>query len=115
MAEITWTAEAQRWLEDIFEYIAADNPRAAAQTVQMAWGLGLEPRFSDPKSDVLPIRRPPNTEQEMAWGPGVEPGFSDPESDVLPIRRSPKAKSPSRSMPTGALIQKADHSLPSTM
>src|SRR5437867_11125083 len=31
---------------------------------QMAWGLGLEPRFSDSKSDVLPIRRPPNTEQE---------------------------------------------------
>jgi len=34
MAEITWTAEAQRWLEDIFEYIAADNPAAAARTVQ---------------------------------------------------------------------------------
>ena len=33
MAEITWTAEAERWLEDIFEYIAADNPQAAAQTV----------------------------------------------------------------------------------
>ena len=33
MAEITWTAEALRWLEDIFEYIAADNPKAAAQTV----------------------------------------------------------------------------------
>jgi hypothetical protein len=27
----------------------------------MAWGLGLEPRFSDSKSDVLPIRRPPIT------------------------------------------------------
>ena len=34
MATITWTAEAQRWLQDIFEYIAADNPTAAAQTVQ---------------------------------------------------------------------------------
>jgi len=33
MAEITWTEEAQRWLEDIFEYIAADNPDAAARTV----------------------------------------------------------------------------------
>jgi toxin ParE1/3/4 len=31
MAKITWTAEAQRWLEDIFQYIAADNPHAAAQ------------------------------------------------------------------------------------
>lgn len=34
MAEIAWTLEAQRWLEDIFEYIAADNPQAAARTVQ---------------------------------------------------------------------------------
>jgi plasmid stabilization system protein ParE len=34
MAEITWTEEAHRWLEDIFEYIAADNPQAAARTVQ---------------------------------------------------------------------------------
>jgi plasmid stabilization system protein ParE len=34
VAEITWTAEAQRWLEDIFEYVAADNPQAAASTVQ---------------------------------------------------------------------------------
>jgi len=34
MAEITWTEEAQRWLEDIFEYIAADNPDAAARTVR---------------------------------------------------------------------------------
>ncbi len=33
MAEITWTAEAQRWLEDIYEYIAADNSQAAVQTV----------------------------------------------------------------------------------
>lgn len=34
MATITWTAEAERWLEDIFEYIAGDNPVAAAETVQ---------------------------------------------------------------------------------
>lgn len=33
MAEIGWTEEAQRWLEDIFEYIAADNPAAAGRTV----------------------------------------------------------------------------------
>jgi hypothetical protein len=60
----------------------------------MAWGLGLEPRFSDPKSDVLPIRRPPNISRKMAWGPGLEPGFSDSESDILPIRRSPKIQEP---------------------
>lgn len=33
MAEITWTDESRRWLEDIFEYIAADNPEAATRTV----------------------------------------------------------------------------------
>ena len=33
MAEIRWTDEALHWLEDIFEYIAADNPSAAARTV----------------------------------------------------------------------------------
>jgi len=34
MAEITWTEESLRWLEDIFEYVAADNPTAAGRTVQ---------------------------------------------------------------------------------
>ena len=33
MATIAWTDEARRWLEDIFEYIATDNPNAAARTV----------------------------------------------------------------------------------
>jgi len=34
MAEVAWTAEAQRWLEDIFDFIATDNPVAAVATVQ---------------------------------------------------------------------------------
>jgi toxin ParE1/3/4 len=34
MAEITWTVEAQQWLEDIFEYVAQDNPQTAARTVR---------------------------------------------------------------------------------
>ena len=34
MASITWTLEAERWLQDIHDYIAADNPLAAHQTVQ---------------------------------------------------------------------------------
>ena len=33
MVEVNWTAEAQRWLEEIFEYIAADNPDAARRVV----------------------------------------------------------------------------------
>lgn len=32
----------------------------------MAWGRGLEPRFSDPKSDGLPISRPPNSVKWVA-------------------------------------------------
>jgi plasmid stabilization system protein ParE len=34
VAAITWTLEAERWLADIHEYISADNPQAAVQTVQ---------------------------------------------------------------------------------
>ena len=33
MVEVAWTNEAERWLEDIFEYIAADNPNAASKVV----------------------------------------------------------------------------------
>ncbi|MCA1797978.1 MAG: type II toxin-antitoxin system RelE/ParE family toxin [Xanthomonadaceae bacterium] len=34
MARLNWTEEALRWVGDIFEYIASDNPQAAAQTVK---------------------------------------------------------------------------------
>ena len=34
MATIAWTDEARQWIEEIFEYIAADNPQAATRTVQ---------------------------------------------------------------------------------
>jgi plasmid stabilization system protein ParE len=34
VAKIAWTLEAQRWLEEIYEFIAADNRQAAAETVQ---------------------------------------------------------------------------------
>ena len=33
MAEINWTAEAERWLKDIYDYIAEDNSEAAARVV----------------------------------------------------------------------------------
>ncbi|MFT4585924.1 MAG: toxin ParE1/3/4 [Gammaproteobacteria bacterium] len=33
MVEVAWTNEAERWLEDIFEYIAAENPNAATRVV----------------------------------------------------------------------------------
>ena len=34
MAEINWTAEAERWLRDIHDYIAEDNPDAASRVVE---------------------------------------------------------------------------------
>ena len=33
MAEIRWTGEAHRWLRDIYDYIAEDNPGAAEKVV----------------------------------------------------------------------------------
>lgn len=33
MAEIRWSDEAQRWLQDIYNYIASDNPDAADKVV----------------------------------------------------------------------------------
>ena len=42
MAEISWTEEAQRWLTDIFEYVATENPQAATRTV-----LGIYERVQD--------------------------------------------------------------------
>jgi toxin ParE1/3/4 len=33
VAKVNWTFEGQKWLEDIFEHIAEDNPRAAGDVV----------------------------------------------------------------------------------
>jgi toxin ParE1/3/4 len=33
LAEISWTKEAETWLNDIYVYIAADNVEAAARTI----------------------------------------------------------------------------------
>jgi plasmid stabilization system protein ParE len=33
MAKMIWTQEAERWLRDIHDYIAEDNPTAAARVV----------------------------------------------------------------------------------
>ncbi|RIK71839.1 plasmid stabilization protein [candidate division KSB1 bacterium] len=34
MAKIAWTAEAEQWLQDFYDYISADNPNAALRTVE---------------------------------------------------------------------------------
>ena len=33
MAEIVWTEEAERWLKDIYDYIARNDPAAAEKVV----------------------------------------------------------------------------------
>jgi toxin ParE1/3/4 len=34
MATLRWTAEAEQWLRDIYDYIAHDDPTAAARTIE---------------------------------------------------------------------------------
>ena len=34
MAEIAWTTEAERWLRDIYDYLAQDNPEAASRVIE---------------------------------------------------------------------------------
>ena len=61
MAEITWTAEAERWLKDIYDYIAQDNPGAATTVIegiyQRAQTLAAFPEIghkyrSEPEGDI---------------------------------------------------------------
>jgi plasmid stabilization system protein ParE len=33
LGELNWTKEAETWLKDIYDYVAADNPAAAVGTV----------------------------------------------------------------------------------
>jgi plasmid stabilization system protein ParE len=33
VAEINWTRESEIWLQDIYNYIAADDPEAGARTI----------------------------------------------------------------------------------
>lgn len=33
MAKLNWTRESERWLRDIYDFIAADNPKAAADVI----------------------------------------------------------------------------------
>lgn len=38
MAEVRWTEEAHRWLRDIHDYIAIENPDAAQKVVSEIYG-----------------------------------------------------------------------------
>ena len=49
MVEINWTAEPQTWLRDIYDYIAVDNPDAAARTVE---GIFLKAQLLKNHSEI---------------------------------------------------------------
>ena len=53
MVDLNWTFEARRWLEDIFEYLAADNPHTAADVVA---GIYEHAQILRVPGDWLPIR-----------------------------------------------------------
>ena len=44
MAELTWTAEAERWLHDIPDFIAQNNPTDAIRTVGTLYQKAEIPR-----------------------------------------------------------------------
>ena len=61
MGEINWTREAEKWLKDIHDYIARDNPSAAKRVVtgiyEKAQGLAKYPEighkyYSDHSEDI---------------------------------------------------------------
>jgi len=52
MAEINWTAEAERWLRDIYDYIIQDKPDAAANVVSGIYAKAFT-RFPRNRLNVL--------------------------------------------------------------
>lgn len=59
MGEITWTEEAERWLKDIHDYIAGDNPESAVRVVEAIYDkaqlLGRFPEMGH-RYDRIPDR-----------------------------------------------------------
>jgi plasmid stabilization system protein ParE len=41
VGQVAWAAEAERWLSEIHDYIAADNPAAAQRTLHGIYERGL--------------------------------------------------------------------------
>ncbi len=57
MARINWTREAEHWLKEIYDYIAADNPKAAVNIVHLIYEkVQLLKRFPNMGYRYLPIQ-----------------------------------------------------------
>jgi plasmid stabilization system protein ParE len=80
MAQVAWTAEAQLWLRDIYDYIAADNPIAAERVALAIY------------DSVRVLRRQRLRAIEPRQRPTVQPG-----SDVAPAARKSPAPGRARS------------------
>ncbi|RKZ25289.1 type II toxin-antitoxin system RelE/ParE family toxin [bacterium] len=67
MAKISWTREAEHWLREIYDYIAADNPEAAVNIVNMIYEkVQLLKEFPNMGFRYLPIKE--RNVRIILWG-----------------------------------------------
>jgi plasmid stabilization system protein ParE len=67
MAEIAWTAEAESWLRDIYEYISRDSPEAAARVVESIYERAQILR-EFPEAGFRYLQRPDREIRILLWG-----------------------------------------------
>ena len=57
MPKINWTKEAEHWIEEIYDYIATDNPEAAASIIDLIYEkVQLLKKFPNMGFRYLPIQ-----------------------------------------------------------
>ena len=57
MPKINWTREAEHWIEEIYDYIAADNPEAATNIINLIYEkVQLLKKFPNIGFRYLPIQ-----------------------------------------------------------
>jgi toxin ParE1/3/4 len=67
VGEVRWTLEAARWLHEIHDYIAQDNPEAALRTVRGIHRLA-ESLVSFPECGYLYQRQPERNIRVLLYG-----------------------------------------------
>jgi len=86
MAQIAWTAEAQLWLRDIHDYVAAENP-AAAQRVALAIYESVQVLHEHPRlgQRYVHVTDREAQDQQVERDRGVEPAAGlDPRPHSFP-------------------------------
>jgi hypothetical protein len=99
---------------ELFSHERKSYADGAADRCAMAWGLGLEPRFSDSKSDVLPIRRPQI--ENRSWLGDQESNLDSQIQNLMSYQLDDpqKQRAPAGRCLPELFVQKADHRLPSS-